>query len=127
MPVLAFVIVAWVQTLVTRNAQLGLAACVGFVTAGFFWMSYFTALEVVFGFHLSSFRLVATTVLCWSMVTVFFQFFASEISGAFRAVLASVVLVLAFSVGGYFAVPYSDEHPRGVNITYFHTSVRALF
>jgi hypothetical protein len=115
-PVLAFALVGMVETSLRPGRGLTLATVAGFAVAAFFWMSYFVALQVVFGFANAESRLAAMAVFGWAALALFATVFAGAKPAP--AIGAMALVTAAAAVLGFLAAPYSPEHPRGMNVGY---------
>jgi hypothetical protein len=118
-PVLTFGIVALIETFVRPGRGFSFAIIAGFVAAAFFWMSYFVALLVVFGFANSESRLAAMAVFGLTMLPLFYAAFRDGSSKA--AVGGTAIALAAATVWGAASEPYSPEHPRGTALIYAQT------
>lgn len=109
-PALAFAAAAWVATMMRTG--LGVAAWVLFALAAFFWLPFFPRLDLVLGFDLSQFKILALTPVVWTLVPLF----ASTKTRLPAA--AAALAVAAASVVAVNTAPYAANHPRGLNIVY---------
>lgn len=115
-PVLIFGLVGLIETFVRPGRLFVFAIGAGFLAAAFFWMSYFAALQVVFGFANSESRLAAMSVFGLSLLPLFYA--ASNGARSLPVVgLASAALAAA-TVFGAVSEPYSPAHPRGTSLIY---------
>jgi hypothetical protein len=118
-PVLVFGEVALIETVLRPGRMFVFALVAGFVTASFFWMSYFASLQVVFGFANSESRLAAMSIFCLSMLPLFYLSFNG--ARALPAVGLALVALVAATGYGAMSAPYSPEHPRSTSIVYAQT------
>lgn len=109
-PALALAAAGWAETMLRRT--LAWAAWVMFVAAAFFWLPFFPRLDLVLGFDLSQFKILALTPVVWTLTPVFAAA-GTRLPAATAALVAAAASVAAFNTS-----PYAENHPRGLNIVY---------
>jgi hypothetical protein len=118
-PVLVFCGVALAETFARPGRVFIYAIVAGFVAAAFFWMSYFSALQVVFGFGNAESRLAAMAIFGLAMLPLFYAAFSN--TRAFPAIGLALVALVGATIFGAMSAPYSPEHPRGTSLVYAQT------
>jgi hypothetical protein len=118
-PVLVFGIAALIETFTRPGRTFFYAIAAGFVAAAFFWMSYFMALQVVFGFANAESRLAAMALLGLAALPLFYLAFRGM--QAITAMGIAAASLAAATVYGAISAPYSPKHPRGTSIVYAQT------
>lgn len=118
-PVLVFGAVALAETFVRPGRVFVVAIVAGFLSAAFFWMSYFAALQVVFGFANSESRLAAMAIFGLAMSPLFY--FAFRGARGWPAIGCAVGALAVATIFGAMAQPYSPQHPRGTSLIYAQT------
>jgi hypothetical protein len=115
-PAFGFVAVAWIETLRGRTSSwLTVAAWFGWILAAFFWISFVLALELVLGFDLTQFKIMALLPFALALVPLF----ATDGRGArLPAVFCGIVMVCAAAAASQTPA-YAPDHPRGLNIVYY--------
>ncbi len=120
-PAVGVAIAGWIETALRRGRarSLRVSALIGFVLVALLWLWLVLGLEMVLGFDLTQFRILALVPLSLSLVPVFADS-AEPRSGATRGlILACVVAVAGAAAVAYRTPPFTAEHPRGLNIVYY--------
>ncbi|HAJ44989.1 MAG TPA: hypothetical protein DCL54_00215 [Alphaproteobacteria bacterium] len=124
LPVVVFAVVSLVRQVLlgATGGRDYVAPLAGLIVAALIWISYFNALEVIFGFAESGPRLAAMTVLALALFA-----FLSVITQAVARMSWVGPSLLLVGVGGAaalgaLAAPYSPEHPRGLNLFYLQNA-----
>jgi hypothetical protein len=120
-PVAGVAIVGWVDTLLRKDAACSLraTALAGFVLAAFFLLAFLLGLELVLGFDLSQYRILALIPFSLALVPVFAAGPGDRprVTWALSALCAIVVAGAAALASQ--APAYAANHPRGLNVVYY--------
>lgn len=114
-PALALAAAGWIEY--ALRGRLDVSAWIAFVVAAFFWLPFFPRLDLVLGFDLSAFKILALTPVVWVL--------APPLSAALRGAQARLpVAIAAFVTAAAAALAsqtpaYAENHPRGLNVVYF--------
>lgn len=120
-PAFGVAIAGWVETLMRkrRTPSLRVTGVVGFVLAAFFLLAFLLGLELVLGFDLSQYKILALIPFSLALVPVFVAS-ARGRSSPVWALSALCALVVAGSAAvASQTSAYAADHPRGVNIVYY--------
>lgn len=118
-PVLVFAVVALIESFLRPGKFVVLAIVAGFLTAAFFWMSYFVSLQVVFGFANSESRLAAMAIFGLSMLPLFYAAFHG--ARTWPAIGLAAAALTGATIYGALSAPYSPDNPRSTSIVYAQT------
>jgi len=120
-PAFGVAVTAWIETLLRKSParSLRVSGLIGFVLVAFLWLWLVLGLEMVLGFDLTQFRILALFPFSLALVPVF----AASADPRFRSAWVLVSLC-AVVVAGAAAVAnrtpaFAADHPRGLNITYY--------
>jgi hypothetical protein len=115
-PAFGFAVVGWMEALGRRSRpSLTVAAWLGFALAAFFWMSFVLALELVLGFDLTQYKIMALLPFGLALVPLF------AVDGRtawLPAAICGVVMIGAAAIASQTPA-YAPDHPRGLNIVYY--------
>jgi hypothetical protein len=113
-PALALAAAGWIEH--AMRAKLAVSAWIAFVVAAFFWLPFFPRLDLVLGFDMSAFKILALTPVVWLLVPPL----SAAMNGArARVPLAISLLVTAAAAALASQTPaYAENHPRGLNVIY---------
>jgi len=115
-PAFGFAATGWIETLRRRTPpSLTIAAWLGFALAAFFWMSFVLALELVLGFDLTQYKIMALLPFALALVPLFA---ADGRTARLPAAICGVVMIGAAAVASQTPA-YAPDHPRGLNIVYY--------
>jgi len=120
-PAAGVALVGWIETFLRRTGpgRLGVTAVTGFVLAAFFWLPYVMALELVLGWNLSAFKILAFLAFAMALVPVL----AASIGPASRRAWAPALVCAAVAAASAFVAAqtpaYAVNHPRGLNVVYY--------
>jgi hypothetical protein len=120
-PVAGVAIAGWVETLLRKDAARSLraTALVGFVLAAFFLLAFLLGLELVLGFDLSQYKILALIPFSLALVPVFAAGPGDRSRAAWAlSALCAIVVAGAAAVASQ-APAYAASHPRGLNVVYY--------
>jgi len=121
-PAFGFAVAGCIETLLRRTPQLlTVAAWLGFALAAFFWMSFVLALELVLGFDLTQYKIMALLPFVLALVPLFAM---DGRSARLPAAICAVVVIGATAVACQTPA-YAPDHPRGLNIVYYDDKAAA--
>jgi hypothetical protein len=120
-PACGVAIAAWIETLArkTPDSPLRIAALIGFVLAAYFWLGFVVALEIVLGFDLSQYKILALIPSSLALVPVFAESLGRGLRAAWVLCAASALVVVGAAVVASQVAAYTASHPRGLNIIYY--------
>jgi hypothetical protein len=120
-PAFGIAIAGWVETFVWKGParSLHVTALIGFVLAAFFLLAFLLGLELVLGFDLSQYKILALIPFSLALVPAFAAS-GSDHSRAAWALSAMCALVVAGAATVASQTPaYAASHPRGLNVIYY--------
>jgi len=121
-PAFGFAAAGWVETMRKRTPpSLTIAAWLGFALAAFFWMSFVLALELVLGFDLTQYKIMALLPFVLALAPLFA---ADGRAARLPAAICGVVMIGAAAIASQTPA-YAPDHPRGLNIVYYDDKVAA--
>lgn len=109
-------LVGWIETLSRRDA-LPVTAAAGFALTAFFWLAVLLMLELVLGFDLSQYKILALFPVVLSLMPLFVWAHTPRDARLGVAALGTVTVLAALLASQMPA--YAPNHPRGLNITYY--------
>ncbi len=116
-PAFGFAAAGWIETLRRRTPpSLTVAAWLGFVLAAFFWISFVLALELVLGFDLTQYKILALLPFVLALVPLFAA--DGRAGHVCRRPICAMVVVGAAAIASQTPA-YAPDHPRGLNIVYY--------
>jgi len=115
-PTLGFAAAGWIETLRRRTPpSLTVAAWLGFGLAAFFWTSFVLALELVLGFDLTQYKIMALLPFVLALVPLFA---ADGRAAQMPAAICALVMIGAAAIAAQTPA-YAPDHPRGLNVVYY--------
>lgn len=117
-PSLSVAAVGWIGKWSGRDTSMTMAASAGFLIAAFFWISHFIALDAVFGFNLSQFKLVALLPLALSMIPLLAMEGAAWRGQLVNLTIAALVMAAATALASQ-SHGFSADNPRPLNFVYY--------
>ena len=116
-PALVFAISGWAEARTKDDSTLKWSAAIGFAAIAFFWTSHFVALDAVFGFNLSQFKLVALAPLTLALAPLLAAGQGSD--QARSAIVATAAILIGATLLSMQAHGFSSDHPRPLNFVYY--------
>ncbi len=115
-PAFGFAAAGWIETLRKRaQPSLTASAWLGFVLAAFFWTSFVLALELVLGFDLTQYKILALLPFVLALVPLFVTGGSAD---RVPAAICAIVVVGAAAIASQTPA-YAPDHPRGLNVVYY--------
>jgi Peptidase family M28 len=115
-PAAYMALVGWIETLSRRDA-LPITAVAGFVLMAFFWLAILLMLELVLGFDISQYKILALFPFVLALTPLFVWAYAAREARWSLTALASATVLAALVASQMPA--YAPDHPRGQNLTYY--------
>lgn len=118
LPTVAFVVVAWGETLLRRRSPM-IAAWVGFLGLLFFLTVFVLALELVLSFSLTQYKILVLMPIVLALVPVMMACLSETSAGAWVISGVSAAIIAGAAAVASQTPAYAANHPRGLNVIYY--------